>query len=176
LPLNEALIIPQMLNIINIPNVVYTCCMQAIIGIGIPGSGKTTLLRPLAKKLGLSYINRDDIRLALTGDPTNHSREPAVTKLMYQRIAEGLHANGVIVDATHSRLADRRQVIEFCREHGAATITAYWVNVPLETALLRNRGRDRKVPDHVLAAMQNRLELNPPTLAEGFDDITEITD
>lgn len=149
--------------------------MQAIIGIGIPGSGKTTLLKPLAAKQGLAYVNRDDIREELTGDPTNHTREPQVTRLMYQRIAEGLKHKGVVVDATHSKPRDRRTMIEFCRQHGATEIIAYWVNVPLETALLRNRGRERKVPEAALALMQNRLELNPPTPTEGFDDIIETS-
>lgn len=145
--------------------------MKAYVGIGIPGSGKTTLLQPLAAKEGMEYVNRDDIREELTGDPINHTQEPRVTKLMYQRIAEGLKKNGVVIDATHSKLKDRRTVIEFCREHGATEIIAYWVNVPLDVALQRNQGRDRKVREEALALMQNRLELNPPTLAEGFDKI-----
>lgn len=173
--LNEALIIPYMLIISNTgTTVVYTGCMQAIIAIGIPGSGKTTLLRPLAAKEGLAYINRDDIRQELTGDPTDHTREPMVNRIMYERIAAGLKQNGVVVDATHSKPRDRRSVIAFCRQHGATELVGYWVNVPLDTALLRNRGRERKVPEEALALMQNRLELNPPTLAEGFDKIVEI--
>ena len=150
--------------------------MKAYIGIGIPGSGKTTLLAPLADKEGLAYINRDDIRQELTGDATNHSKEPAVTQLMYQRMAEGLKKNGVVVDATHTKLKDRRSVIEFCRQHGATEIIGYWINVPLDVSLLRNRGRQRQVPEEALAHMQNRLEINPPTRAEGFDEIIEVSE
>jgi predicted kinase len=148
--------------------------MRAIIGIGIPGSGKTTLLRPLAEKEGLAYINRDDIRQELTGDPTDHTREPAVNRIMYQRMADALRQAGLVLDATHSNRRDRKRAIAFCREHGADQIVAFWVRTTLAVALQRNRGRERKVTESVLQLMNDRLEINPPSRAEGFDDIIVI--
>ncbi|MDB5181867.1 MAG: putative kinase [Candidatus Saccharibacteria bacterium] len=149
--------------------------MKAIIGIGIPGSGKTTLLRPLAREQGLAYVNRDDIREEITGDPTNHTKEPAVNRLMYQRIQEALKHKGVVVDATHSKVRDRKEIVRFSREHGAREVIGYWVRPPLEIAQQRNMGRPRQVREEVLQTMANRLKLNPPVLDEGFDEIIEVT-
>lgn len=152
--------------------------MKAYVGIGLPGSGKTTILKPFAERHRLKYVNRDDIREELTGDPTNHTKEPAVTRLMYERIREGLggDSEGVVVDATHAKAKDRRTVVNFCRENGAREVIGFWVNVPLETALQRNAGRRRVVREEALRRMQNKFDVNPPSRAEGFDDIIIVTD
>jgi predicted kinase len=147
--------------------------MKAIIGIGVPGCGKTTLLKPLAEKDGLVYVNADDIRLELTGDPADHSKEPVVWRIAYDRIKAGLQKRGVVVDATHSKRKDRRKMVEFCRENGARTILGYWIKTPLETCKVRNQARRRIVPEHSIEEMHRRLTENPPTTEEGFDRIIE---
>jgi predicted kinase len=150
--------------------------MKVIMSIGIPGSGKTTALRPLAEKLGYGYINRDDIRLELTGDPTDHTREPDVSALAYERLAEALQFGGVIIDGTLSKRKDRIETVLACRELGATEITAMWFKVSLEVCMKRNRQRERMVPERVLIQMQRRFDAQPPALDEGYDIILTVKD
>jgi predicted kinase len=149
--------------------------MKVIIGIGVPGCGKTTLLKPLAEKDGLVYVNRDDIRQQVTGDPTDHSKEKQVTELQNQQIAAALSSGkGVIIDGTYSKRRDRREVIVFCKSHGSAKIIGYWFKTPLDICLQRNKLRQRIVPDEIMQKMYRRLELNPPQQDEGFSEIREV--
>lgn len=150
--------------------------MKVIVGIGVPGCGKTTYLKPLAEELNLTYINADDIREELTGDPTNHTREIKVWAIVRRRLKQAIAKNGAVLDATHSKKRDRRVIVEYCRENGADNICAYWFNLPLNTCLERNNKRDRKVPEEAAKKMYDRLNLNPPRLEEGFDVIVVLTD
>lgn len=146
-----------------------------VIGIGIPGCGKTTHLKPLADKQGLTYVNRDDIRQELTGDPTNHTREKLVTKILFERVAESLQkGQGAVIDATHSRVKDRRIMIDYCRLHGADRVIGMWFDIPIETCRQRNAARDRMVREEALFTMRHRLKINPPSIEEGFDEVKRI--
>lgn len=151
--------------------------VSAIIGMGIPGCGKTTILKPMAAERGMVYVSRDDIREELTGDPTNHTREKAVNRLMFERIADALHGGqGVVIDMTHSRVKDRRTSIDFCREHGAQFIKGIWFDVPIEICRKRNSDRDRVVREEALFAMAHRFKVNPPSVDEGFDEILRFSE
>lgn len=149
--------------------------MKAIIGIGIPGCGKTTLLKPLAERGGLAYVNGDDIRAELTGDPRDHSKEELVWQTAFDCIRTALQGKGVVVDATHSKRKDRRKMTVFCREHGAKQIIGYWIKTPIQACLERNEARERIVPPVSIHKMHRRLSINPPTTEEGFDEIMEVT-
>ncbi len=148
--------------------------MKAILGIGVPGSGKTTILKPLAASEGLAYINADDIREEVTGDPENHTKEPLVWRTVFARIRAGLQTEGVVVDVTNSRRKDRKRMVDFCREHGAREVVGYWIDVPLAVSLARNRQRGRVVPAEVIEKMQRSLLDSPPCKKEGFDEIFTI--
>lgn len=149
--------------------------MQLIMSIGVPGCGKSTFLKPLAEKLGMLYVNADEIREELTGDATNHTREDDVWHEVRSRVVAGIAKNGAVVDATFTKLRDRRTLIELAKQAGAKEIKAYWFNIPLHVCLDRNQGRSRVVPEDIIETMHRRLILNPPTLAEGFTEIVEIS-
>lgn len=146
----------------------------AIIAIGIPGCGKTTTLKSIAERENYAYINADDIREELTGDPTNHTREPAVWSIVHRRIIAALPSRGVIVDATHTRRGDRKKMAAHCRTSGANYIIGYWFKTPLDVCMKRNQARERIVPTHVLETMHRRLQTSPPSIDEGFDDIIQV--
>lgn len=148
--------------------------MKVIIGVGIPGCGKTTYLKPFAAEQGLVYVNPDDIRQELTGSASDHTQEIKVWRLVHERLVAGLQNTGVVIDATHTRIRDRRQIIKLCNQHGAKEIIAYWFNPNLKKCLERNAKRQRVVPEEALRKMHNRLNLNPPTTAEGFTKVIEI--
>lgn len=150
--------------------------MEVIVGIGVPGCGKTTYLKPLAAKLGYTYINGDDIREELTGDPTDHTQEKLVWETVHERIKKSLLTTGTVVDATYSKVKDRRKLIQLCRENNATRITACWFDPPLEVCFTRNNSRSRKVPKEAMTKMHNRLSINPPSTDEGFDVVLRLTD
>jgi len=148
--------------------------MQLIVGVGVPGCGKSTYLRPLAAKLGLAYINPDDIREELTGSATDHTREIEVWQTAHERVRASLQKTGAVMDATYTRRRDRRELISLAKKAGADEIVAYWFKLPIETCLERNASRSRQVPPEAIKKMHNRLTLNPPSLLEGFTSIVEI--
>jgi predicted kinase len=154
----------------------YNESMKLIIGIGVPGCGKTTFLKPLAERLGMVYINPDSIRQDLTGDASNHSREPDVWKTVYGRTSEALGKNGAVVDATSTRPQDRKRLIRIARSAGVTEIEAYWFNVPLQLCIERNSQRPRIVPEAVIREMHERLVSSPPVLEEGLTKIIERND
>lgn len=141
-----------------------------IVGIGIPGCGKTTYLKPLSRELDMSYVNPDEIRQQLTGDPADHSQEVLVWNKVHEFISQHIE-RGVIVDATYSKRRDRHELIKLCRKGGAQQIIAYWFDVPIEICQSGNAGRDRVVPKEALIKMQSRLDANPPSTEEGFTEI-----
>lgn len=148
--------------------------MKVIVGIGVPGCGKTTYLKPLARVQGMTYLNADDIREELTGDPANHAREADVWRLMHERLEQALSEKDVVVDATYTKRRDRRELIEHARAAGATEIVGYWFDTPLVECLKRNQARERVVPGPVIANMHRRLHLNPPSTEEGFTRIQII--
>lgn len=148
--------------------------MKVIVGIGVPGCGKTTYLKPLANELDLMYLNPDDIREEITGDATNHSRESEVWKTVHARLIEAIKKQGAVLDATYTKIKDRRQLVAFCKQHGAEQVYAYWFKFPLELCIERNNSRNRTVPEVAIKKMYNRLKLNPPTIEEGFDKIVVL--
>lgn len=150
--------------------------MEVIVGIGVPGCGKTTYLKPLAAKLGYIYINADDIREELTGDLADHSKEEQVWETAHKRIKQALRTTGVVVDATYSKVKDRKKLLQFCRESDAGHIVACWFDPPLGVCLARNEGRSRRVPKEAIIKMHKRLSVTPPTRSEGFDVVLRLTD
>lgn len=148
--------------------------MKVILSIGIPGCGKTTALKPLAENLGYTYISRDNIRMELTGDPTDHTMEPEVGRITYERLEEALQYGGVVLDGTLAKRADRIQTVMHCRELGATEITALWFKVPFEECVRRNASRDRQVPEAILKRMQTMLDTTPPTMDEGYDNLAVV--
>lgn len=145
----------------------------AIVGIGLPGVGKTTILKRLAGNT-TAYVCPDDIRLALTGDASDQSRNQEVWEEAYRQIHAELDAgHNVIVDATNARKADRLRLIAHCRLK-ADEIQGIWFVAPLSVVQTRNQKRNRTVPDTIIEAMAHQLEADPPTLTDGFDQLIKV--
>lgn len=144
----------------------------AVVGIGMPGSGKTSLLEPFAQRRELVYINRDSIREALTGDAANRTRNTEVECIANQQAVDSLHRkHGVVLDSTFCDVDKRRAIIGLLREAGATHIIGCRFDIPLATALMRNRGRDRVVDEMVIREMHAQLERSPPAKQDGFDEL-----
>lgn len=151
--------------------------VKVILGIGIPGSGKTTALKPFAEKNTYSYISPDEIREELTGSMADQSKNSEVWAESYKRVADALSAGETVVfDATFARDSERKSFISFAREHGAEKVQGVYAKVPFEVASERNSLRDRVVPSHAMARMNDMIGDNPPSLDDGFDSLFEINE
>ena len=80
------------------------------------------------------------------------------------------HGKSVVVDNTNPAPAVRAPLIEIGRRHGARVV-GYHFDVPVKTAIERNRRREGKerVPDVAIYVTSKRLV--PPNFEEGFDEI-----
>jgi len=148
---------------------------KVVYSIGIPASGKSTHLKRFAEINGYVYICPDEIRLELTGDAADQSRNAEVWETSYSRMADALQSGkSVVFDATQARLGDRETFIQRAYQYGAEKVQAVQFNIPLEIAKERNRTRDRMVPEFVLDRMKQSLDTHPPTLHEGNTSISRI--
>jgi predicted kinase len=146
-----------------------------IAGIGVPGSGKTTVLKKLADEQGYVYICPDDVRLELTGDALDHSRNEEAWTLSYLRMEQALEGGHVVVfDATQARVRDRQEFTENARTAGATHIIGAYAEIPLALALERNSRRERVVPKYAIERMYQMFQKDPPSVEDGFDAIVPI--
>ena len=145
---------------------------KVIMGIGLPGSSKTTALKPFAEKNSHIYICPDDIRAELTGNPSDQSKNKEVWAEAHRRLADALEKGETVVfDATFARDTERKNFIEFAREHKAEKIQGVIAEVDFELANERNLGRDRVVPEHAMQRIRTMLENAPPEITDGFDSL-----
>lgn len=103
-----------------------------IIG-GLSGTGKSTLARSLASELGIDILSTDSIRQQLLGPsptPAGYGQghyDPQQRTKVYQQLASRAqqqlsHWLSLIVDGTFLTHAQREQMFELARQHGAAAL------------------------------------------------------
>ena len=133
--------------------------MDLIVLIGLQGAGKSSFYR--AHFAGSAdWVSKDRLR-----------NNPKPARRQQQLIEEALAAGrSVVVDNTNPTREDRSALIGLGRSFGAR-IVGYYFESRLADCLERNRRRSGKerVPDVALYATRKRLE--PPSRAEGFDQL-----
>ena len=140
--------------------------------VGISGSGKSTFARGLKTSLSAEVVSTDDIRLEITGDATDQTRNGEVFNIARRRIDDLLaQGKNAVIDATSLSQKDRRLWIDLGKKHGAEVL-AYVVNRSIDVAKKQNLKRDRQVPDWVIDKQKAKFQL--PTTAEGFDKIVNV--
>lgn len=153
---------------------------KVIMGLGVPGSGKSTILKKFADKHGYKYICPDDIRLDLTGDPTDQSKNREVWETAYERVKEGiLNGETIVFDATFAHFRSREGLIKYVRDlqqENNIDLKVIGVNFKtrLEIAKERNSKRERKVPEEVIDKFDMFLRHEPPGKIDGFDLVINI--
>jgi predicted kinase len=149
--------------------------------IGVPGSGKSTIAKKLVKAIdGAHYVCPDEIRLHLTGNVSNFSKDNAVWTIVHQKLVHAIRVRKVCVfDATGANYYLRKKMIAFLKEHDSDPwIQGVYIRVPLSAAIRQNFERADAggpfVPPWVITVMFNQLAEHPPSLMDGFSNIMEI--
>jgi len=132
---------------------------------GIPGSGKSTL----SGRLQGYIVSTDSIRKYLWNDESVIEHDWLVFRLAETIAAYQLKMKSdVIIDATNLTVRKRSRFIMLAGKNGARVII-HWVDCPLETAIVRNRARQRQVPVKIIAALNSSFQR--PQHQEGINVI-----
>lgn len=141
---------------------------------GVQGSGKTTLTKELFRDR--VRVNLDEIRffykrMTTGGEWSNHDWRPAIEPL-FRKIEEDClrfnleQGHPVVVDNTNISRRSRAHYVSIARSLGR-TVGLLFLDLPLETCMVRNRGRSVRVPEPVVEEFFTTREL--PAEDEGFD-------
>jgi predicted kinase len=128
---------------------------EAVILVGLQASGKTTYFRNHFAATH-EHVSRD-----VQGSA---QRESA---LMRECICS---ERSFVVDNTNATRAARAPIIQQAKAAGFR-ISAYFFDTPVRTAIGRNNHRNDKKPIPVPAILRAAKNLEPPTAAEGFDEV-----
>ena len=160
---------------------------KAIFFAGSPGSGKTYVARKLAGAFqGLKQVNMDSIFKHLMTqknlswkmpDKEKPEREiqrqrskELVAKQQQSYTESGL---GLLIDSTGRIYETIERIKQGLEDKGYAT-TMIFVNADLDTALQRNRERERTLPDDLIHKNYEIIEQNLGRFQRLFDDVLII--
>lgn len=136
--------------------------------VGLPASGKSTWAKAHAEDCFI--VSTDAIRGELFGDESDQQNGKLVFEVAYARLAQAVAlGHDAIFDATN---LSRRYRAELFKRFPTARHVAVFFKTPYEECKRRNKQRDRFVPVGVIRRMSYQME--PPTLAEGFNEIIEV--
>jgi predicted kinase len=136
--------------------------LECVILIGLPASGKSTFFRERFAATH-DHVSKDLLR---------GTRQPE--RRQQRLLTESLSAGrSVVVDNTNPTIANRAELIALARAHGAR-VKGYYFDTDAADALRRNRLREgrARVPDVAIFTIRKRLE--PPSMAEGFDELWTV--
>ena len=153
---------------------------KAIFLAGGPGSGKSYVVRRTTGGLGMKIVNSDDIYekmlkdAGMTTTPEDiytpkgqeiRGQAKRVTARMRGNFLEG--RLGIIIDGTGKDYDKMIRQAVHLQELGYETSMVF-VNTTLETALERNRKRDRSVPPEIAKQGWNDVQKNLPRFQRYF--------
>ena len=157
---------------------------KAIFFAGSPGSGKTYVARQLAGVFqGLKQVNMDSVfkhlmtqkklswKMPPEEEPEREKQRQRSKELVakqQQTYAEG--GLGLLIDST-GRIYDTVARIKQELEDTGYETTMIFINTDLETALRRNKERERTLPDELIHKNYKIIEQNIGRFQRLFDDI-----
>ena len=135
---------------------------ECVIAIGLPASGKTTLYRTFFANTH-AHISKDLW-------PNAANRQQRQRREIEAALSAG---RSLFVDNVNASAADRAPVIAAARAHGARVV-GYFFDVTTRQAVARNAEREGKsrVPNVAIFTAAKRLD--PPSPAEGFDQLFRV--
>lgn len=139
------------------------------IAIGLPGSGKSTHFTQHDSFKDAVILSSDELRQELLGNVNDQSDNAKVFDELHKRALHALsEGKDVVLDSTNVTMKTRRIIFDKFRKK-ADMIVAHYFNTSYEVCLKRNKGRERHVPEHVIARMYKALQI--PLYYEGWDNI-----
>lgn len=141
---------------------------KLILLIGIPGSGKTTLAKKLVER-GYSVISADAIRQELYGDESEQGEPEKVFSIFFERLDKMMeNGSDVVVDNTNLKAKHRLEITDRAKPFGYEEAQLWFLDVPLEECLKRNRLRERNVGEDIVTNMFAEFNRNGrPKHSEG---------
>ena len=162
---------------------------KAIFFAGVPGAGKTFIARRLAPIFyGLKQVNPDaafkyllrNKNLSLKLPPEEETpreierqRSKQIVGQQQQMYQQG--NLGMLIDTTGRSLERVRGIKAELESAGYETMMVY-VDADIETAVVRNRQRERSIPEKVLMRNFGAVKANVPRFAELFGDDLFVLD
>ena len=148
---------------------------SVVMMVGVPGSGKSYIAEQLSELLAIDVLSSDECRKELTGDANDQSMSREAWDLVRERAQDAItDGRSVIIDGTHNNQEGRRRDIAQYRSFGAKAVIGINIVTSLETAKVRNAGRERVVPEFVLERMQQNIDSAPPSADDGFDYVITV--
>ena len=157
---------------------------KAIFFAGSPGSGKTYIARKLAGAFqGLKQVNMDSVfkhlmtqkklswKMPPEEEPEREKQRQRSKELVakqQQQYAEG--GLGLLIDSTGRIYGTVEKIKNELESQGYQT-TMIFVNTDLETALRRNKQRERTLPDELIHKNYKVIEQNIGRFQRLFDDV-----
>lgn len=146
---------------------------RLIILAGIPGSGKSTYAQ--THYPNVRVVSSDAIREEM-GDVYDQTRNQRVFNTFHQRIAEKLaQGSDVIADSTALDEQARANLVSLAQVFKAEAHLVLFANIG--QAVVRNRQRERVVPDNAMARMLDKFErtlLSLPKESQAYSSVTVI--
>ncbi len=130
--------------------------MQCVIFVGIPASGKSSFFQ-------LKFFDTH-VRINLDMLKTRHRESVLLTACIEGR-------QPLAVDNTNPSLEDRQRYIAAAQAAGFEVI-GYYFQSRVSDALLRNKLRERQVPESGVRGISSKLV--PPSMDEGFDALFHV--
>ncbi len=148
---------------------------QIILLCAIPGSGKTTFREQFIKNNPSYIVLCADVMRGVIGQSESDQEVNYPVFQTLNRMEEYFCKLGVsmVIDETHYKKKYRRFSIELAKKYHYEVI-AVTFDTDLATCLVRNEGRDRKVPLHIIHKMFDQYEA--PTIEEGFNWVVNSED
>jgi predicted kinase len=134
---------------------------ELVILVGLPAAGKSTFFRERFAATH-AHVSRDLMPRAARDKQVRQADQ------VERALAAG---SAVVVDNLNSRAADRAPLIAAARRHGARCM-AYFFIPQVPQSVRRNEARTPRVPKVAIFTAAKKLE--PPSFAEGFDEIHEV--
>jgi predicted kinase len=148
--------------------------LRAYVMVGAPGSGKSTFAHELAESENAFVVSGDDVRAELYGSADIQGNWTEIHDRIEELVSEACGMS-VILDGTHYRASYRKEAVALLKSYGYSKVEAVVVNPTVETCLKRNASRSRKVPEHVIRTMHQKLNASLKNIYnEPFDRINFI--
>lgn len=133
--------------------------MELVIFVGLQGAGKTTLYQ---QRFAATHVHVSKDLM-----PNTRDRDARQLREIDGALAAGCN---VVVDNTNPTPALRAPLLAVGKRHGARVV-AYYFEMPVRTAIVRNAQRTGKARVPNVAIFTTQKKLVPPAAEEGFDEI-----